>query len=127
MWRTVFVALTLLFLTLNGSVAKQQLFTVKDMTVKDMIAYCVIKSNETSVEKQVSASYCYGMAIGVMGTLEPSKTENTFYKTCATSYYSGEQLSQIFLNWAEKNPKHWQLPAAYGFIVALMEAFPCPK
>ncbi len=39
--------------------------------------------------------------------------------------YSGAQLRQLFINWAEKNPKLWQQPMHFGAVLALREAWPC--
>jgi hypothetical protein len=45
---------------------------------------------------------------------------------CVPNEVTNGQLRQVFINWAEKNPKDWQTVAVAGVIVALREAWPCP-
>lgn len=35
------------------------------------------------------------------------------------------QAVQVFVVWAEKNPKNWQQPSTMGVVSALREAWPC--
>jgi len=43
---------------------------------------------------------------------------------CSPSY-SGVQLRQIFINWAERNPAKWSQPQAAGAIASIAEVWPC--
>ena len=36
-----------------------------------------------------------------------------------------DEAVQIFLSWAEKNPKEWSNPRSFGVKEALREAYPC--
>ena len=36
-------------------------------------------------------------------------------------------ITQIFINWAEQNPKQWSEPAGWGIMQAFSEAWPCSQ
>ena len=53
-----------------------------------------------------------------------ARSDLSIHAIC-TPGYSGAQLRQLFINWAEKNPKLWQQPMHFGAVLALREAWPC--
>ena len=94
-------------------------------TVQDMIGHCA--NNEKSAAGNVFQGYCFGMSTGVLAVLIVNSADNSVNKACVKSFTSAEQVAQIFLNWADKNPKHWQVDAWLGFMAAITDAYPCPK
>ncbi len=44
-----------------------------------------------------------------------------------TKNYTGGQLQQIFINWAQKHPERWTEGREIGAMDAFHEAFPCGK
>jgi hypothetical protein len=99
-----------------------------------IIAVCSLTANATTVQDMIGICkpsdsiypYCLGQASGVMATMMANADETkTGPRMCATSSVSNAQAIKIFLNWADKNPTNWQLPSAFGFILALREAYPC--
>ena len=63
--------------------------------------------------------YCYGLVSGLIVGLR-----STQY-ACAPEGATIALLAQIFINWAEKNPKEWEQFAKVGLAKALHEAHPC--
>ena len=46
------------------------------------------------------------------------------FAICDASF-SGGSLRQVFLNWAEANPKMWSEPDGVGVMLAFTQAWPC--
>jgi len=67
--------------------------------------------------------YCLGVIRGAAVTLAQSKDNE--YKFCPGGFVSYEQMRQVFINWADANPKHWQVEGVTGVIAILMDTWPC--
>jgi hypothetical protein len=65
--------------------------------------------------------YCYGY---INGVAEQAAFDDVI---CWKGNLSTEAAVQIFLNWADKNPKYWGMTHREGVIFALTEAFPCKR
>lgn len=68
----------------------------------------------------------------MLGTLQESanapqarKEVLASFGLCGQGMVTLGQIKQVFINWAEKNPRDWQLPATYGVWIAVREAWPC--
>lgn len=71
--------------------------------------------------------YCIGVVSGVGKILYVSADLDTPLRSCTKDQVTNSQMIQIFMNWADKNPKHWQEPDFYGVAQALMDAYPCKE
>jgi len=92
----------------------------ENVTIQELLSRCekTLRVDGTA-ENFGHGMYCFGVMDGVMGALI---SEDLF---CAGSFVSNAQMAQIFMNWARKNPKHWQLDGSQGVAAATREAFPC--
>ena len=101
-----------------------------------MVVLCCIKANAQNGQNvqemmvmckgpAVEKIYCLGQASGVLSVMQANAREPIAWRMCSPGFLTGGQAVQIFLNWAEKNPKHWQIPSAQGFALALKDAYPC--
>jgi hypothetical protein len=78
--------------------------------------------------------YCLGFIVGVSemmqqvsAGLEGGGDFRAIYGMCPKGHDgpSGGAKVQVFINWAEKNPKMWGKDNLIGVITALREAWPC--
>ena len=67
--------------------------------------------------------YCLGVIRGAAEVLAGSKDKE--YKICTGGFVSYEQMRQIFINWADANPKHWQVGGVTGVVHVLTDTWPC--
>jgi hypothetical protein len=63
--------------------------------------------------------YCLGFIAGVFELAQHEKV------ICPQLDVSGGAAVQIFLNWADQNPKFWGMTRREGTLAALSAAFPC--
>ncbi len=77
--------------------------------------------------------FCYGHVHGVAKTMMINGLVLTqeggpdVPSLCTSKGFSPTQAVKVFLNWANANPTEWQVEAQAGMLVALSEAWPCPK
>jgi Rap1a immunity proteins len=69
--------------------------------------------------------YCLGVGSGVSVMMMLNSKSAGTYRLCSPRKVTNGQITRIFLNWADRNPKHWDAPAPIGFAIALQEAYPC--
>ena len=89
-------------------------------------------------EKPISRGFCLGYLSGIAtmqvligGELEdrskltgPGRDYLRTMAACDARFTAGS-LRQLFLNWAEANPKLWQSPASFCAFTAFNRAWPC--
>ena len=91
-------------------------------TVQDLLAVC------KDLKRNPDGMYCLGIANGVMITLMAINAENNKMGACfPPRKTTNGQIIQAFINWSERNPKNWGLPAGLGMVFSTMEMWPCPK
>mgnify|MGYP003639931047 CR=1 len=77
--------------------------------------------------------YCIGVANGVLatmglvGTLQGKNADSRLPAHCAPNFVSNGQAIQAFQNWAQANPKAWQLDGQYGLMIAIEQTWPCKQ
>jgi Rap1a immunity proteins len=100
-------------------------------TVQDLYSDC---KSESAVREISCMRFLQGAgeimmtaSIAVADKDLPIVVRRTF-RTIAlcTNAITGGQLKQAFINWAEKNPKDWQLTEEEGAQSALTETWRCP-
>jgi hypothetical protein len=106
-----------------------------DFKTLDLRSECM---NENEMVRLLCKSYLKGIVdvtlmTGILhNSLESPKDRTFSARTVAVCYEKGEEVSmdavvQLFLNWAIRNPKEWSLPAQFGALHALREAWPCSE
>jgi len=91
-------------------------------TVQDYINFCQ--------NGGVDEGYCLGTLYGVTTVLMALGQDGQMLNSstiCSGQFISNGQMRQVFLNWAERNPKHQKTEGYLGIWSALIEAWPCPK
>lgn len=125
MLRTVLIAVVFAAFMSGGQASEQE------KTVQELLSACKCALSPFSAHCRTGfnsqyALYCLGLANDVMNTLIQSNAENNArVRACITRFTSNAQVVQTFINWAERNPQHWQANAGDGMIVATMETWPC--
>ena len=123
MRKIIFVAAVLA--VLGVSTAARAEFKAPE-TVQEFLSAC--KGRDKYTEDQgLTYSYCTGVALGVMSTLQLLKKSNQIQTPCIPRETSNGQIVQAFLNWAEKNPTEWQIHTVTGFMMAIYNTWPCKK
>lgn len=102
-------------------VAAEEGFT----NTEHLLKWC--KQPETSANH----AYCVGYIEGVsnMMVLVGTDAQGAFRKNVGMCYPdpppSVSAVVQAFINWAERNPKHWADLNVIGVVVALSQTWPC--
>jgi Rap1a immunity proteins len=97
-------------------------------TTQDLYFAC--KSNNTTIA-MACMKYLQGVLsmmqlIGLGMDSRPERTAfSSTFEACAEDV-TAPAMIRIFINWAEKHPKQWGKPPAFGAWAAYAEAFPCP-
>ena len=94
-------------------------------TVRTLMQDC--ESNQATNEL-----YCYGYVTGIMhgfGIRLVDRSENIISEPlfCPETYLNAAQATQIFINWAEKNPERWNDDMWKGVVLSLSQAYPCDE
>lgn len=94
------------------------------ITVEEMRTSC----NDGGFGEAACVGILLGVAVVLKTNAEPRANPEgrPGFSMCADDFVSSEQMKQVFLNWANANPKHWQLHGPYGAMFALSQVFPCP-
>ena len=99
------------------------------LTVQDLVAQC--KSDD--VRFRISCvSYVHGVSdmMGIAAAVRKSVPEATAIvldpvSVCGVGPVTAADTMQLFINWAEKNPKESQSEASIGVWTSIREAWPC--
>jgi len=99
------------------------------LTVEDLLMQC--KSDDIR-EKISCISYVHGVSdmMGIGAAVRKSVPEAAAVlldpvSVCNVGPVTAEQTMQLFINWAEKNPKESQETASIGVWTSIREAWPC--
>ena len=92
--------------------------------VQQLLDYC--KSSRSSH----TATFCLAYISGVVDLMQVvgngGPPSSVLIGACGDiTKYTGGSLVQVFINWAEKYPKSWTLPAIVGVTASIKEQLPC--
>lgn len=101
------------------------------VTVQDLYQQCSSTSDIAAIS---CINYLEGITdmMELIGTVEenPSVPYSSRTALAALSVcrpvITGGQLRQVFVQWAEQNPKEWQNPKQGGAWLAIEKTWPCP-
>jgi hypothetical protein len=98
-------------------------------TVQDLYTAC---KQDSIAQEMFCVRYLDGLAdlmfqqgsVWAKGDAKLKSQMKMAAKICNANYTPGS-LKQIFINWAERNPKKWQQDQSIGAISAFLNAWPC--
>ena len=92
-----------------------------ELSVQDLLESCKGGRGE------FAEGFCLGTMNGAMHLLLLNRWVGASpFRICPAEGISTGQARQIFVNWAEKNPKEWQKEASVAVFASLALAYPCP-
>lgn len=122
------VVLSLLFALVLGFAVSTPIHGEEDFSnVEHLLKWC--KLPETRSDHGFCAGYVVGVAdmMQQVGRQGAGNFRSVFGMCVPKSLHtpSGNAEVQVFVNWAEKNPKEWGQVNEVGVVLALSEAWPC--
>lgn len=108
-------AVVLALASLAGAAAAQER---AGRTVRHLYELC--RAEDSPAER----AYCHGYLFGAADLLRALGYVGNQGGICDADY-STDRLRQLFVAWAEKNPRRWREDQLTGVVAAFQEVWPC--